>query len=129
MRLLADTNLFVKFCHRQPLPRAAETALENLDTLRHLSPVSVIEIFWLWQRKRILINPDEWLDQALVSWIILPVTFPVARQSALWDWPHRDPADRLLAATAQVEKIEFLHTDTRLKGFTGFPQRYFSNVR
>jgi PIN domain nuclease of toxin-antitoxin system len=45
----------------------------------------------------------------------------------LWDWAHKDPADRILAATAQIEQIELWHTDTRLKKFRGFPQRYFTN--
>ena len=57
-----------------------------------------------------------------------PITVPIARQSELWSWEHRDPADRLLAATAAVERIELWHTDTVLKKLTGFPQRYFMNV-
>ena len=36
-------------------------------------------------------------------------------------------ADRIIAATAQIEKIELWHTDTVLKGLTGFPHRYFRN--
>jgi len=36
-------------------------------------------------------------------------------------------ADRILAATAECERIEFWHTDTVLKKLTGFPHRYFSN--
>jgi PIN domain nuclease of toxin-antitoxin system len=46
----------------------------------------------------------------------------------LWDWDHKDPADRLLAATAKIENAELWHTDTRLKKLKGFPQRYFVNL-
>ena len=127
MRVLADTNLFVKFCHQQPLPVGVEAALESDVVERFISAVSVIEIYRLSQRRRILIDPDEWLDDALKSWTVLPITAPIARQSVLWDWPHRDPADRILAATAKVEKIELWHTDTILKKLTGFPQRHFKN--
>jgi PIN domain nuclease of toxin-antitoxin system len=128
MRVLADTNIFIKFCRRLPLPRQVEAALSNVDTERCLSPVSIIELFRLWQNGVLPDNPDEWLDLALPSWTVLPVNVGVARVSVLWPWEHRDPADRLLAATAQVENVELWHTDTRLKKLTGFPQKYFVNV-
>ena len=128
MRILADTNLFVKFCHRLPLPTAVEKALEEAQTQRCLSAVSVLEVFRLWQAGRLPDNPDTWLDLALPSWTVLPMTAAIARQSVLWPWEHRDPADRILAATAHVEKVELWHTDTVLKPLTGFPHCYFKNV-
>src|SRR5437762_658843 len=73
-------------------------------------------------------NPDTWLDLALPSWAVLPITVPIARQSVLFGWDHKDPADRLLAATAQIEGLELWHTDTTLKKLKGFPARYFPNV-
>lgn len=128
MRILIDTNLFIKFCRRLPMPKAVESALAKADTERCLSPVSVIEVYRLWQQGAVPDHPDTWLDLALPAWSILPITVPIARQSVLWPWPHKDPADRLLAATAVVEKVEFWHTDTRLKKLAGFPQKYFVNV-
>ena len=127
VRILADTNLFIKFHRQLPLPTAVETALEADSTERFLSAISVIELFWLWKNGRVPLNPDEWLDAALDSWTILPITAPIGRQSVLWDWAHKDPADRILTATAQIEKIELWHTDTVLKKLKGFPQRYFVN--
>ena len=127
MRVLADTNLFIKFYHQQPLPVEVEAALESEIVERFISAGSIMELYWLWQKQRVLIDPEDWLDDALKSWTVLPITAPIARQSVLWDWPHRDPADRILAATAKVEKIELWHTDTTLKKFSGFPQRYFTN--
>ncbi len=61
--------------------------------------------------------------------LFLPVTVPIARQAVLWPWSHKDPADRLLAATAQCEEVELWHTDTVIKKMTGFPHRYFGNVQ
>jgi len=127
MRILADTNLFIKFCRRLPLPKEVESTLADMNTDRCLSPISIVELFRLWQRGNVPDNPDLWLDLALPSWTVLPVTVPIARQSVLWPWPHRDPADRLLAATAHCEGIEFWHTDTVLKKLAGFPHRYFTN--
>lgn len=127
MRILADTNLFIKFCRRLPLPAQVERVLADEKAERCLSPVSVIELFRLWRRGDIPDNPDSWLDLALPSWTVLPVTVAIARLSVLWPWEHKDPADRILAATAECERIEFWHTDTVLKKLTGFPHRYFSD--
>lgn len=127
MRVLADTNLFIKFCRRLPLPPAVETVLEDETTDRCLSPISVVELFRLWKKDCERLDPDTWLDLALPSRTILPVTVPIARQSVLFPWEHKDPADRLLAATALVEGVELWHTDTVLEKLTGFPHRYFQN--
>ena len=99
MRLLADTNIFIKFVRRLPLNGEAEAALANPETERCLSPVSVIELYRKWQSGDVPDNPDKWLDMALTSWTVLPVSVPIARQSVLWTWAHKDPADRLLAAS------------------------------
>ena len=127
MRVLADTNVFICFTRRLPVDPQIERALSDPDAERCLSPVSIIELYRKWQSGDVPDNPDTWLEKALPAWTILPVTVPIARQSVLWSWPHKDPADRLLAATAVVDQIELWHTDTRLKKFTGFPQRYFVN--
>src|SRR5438874_11507538 len=92
VRVLADTNLFIKFCRRLPLPALVESTLADAKTERCLSPVSVIELFRLWQSGKVPHDPDTWLDLALPSWTVLPVTVPVARQSVLWPWDHKDPA-------------------------------------
>ena len=127
MRVLADTNVFVKFVRRLPLDKGVETVLAAPETDRCLSPVSVIELYRKWQAGDVPDNPDTWLELALASWSVLPVTVPIARQSVLWPWTHKDPADRLLAATALIEQVELWHTDTVLRRVSGFPQRYFLN--
>ena len=127
MRVLADTNIFIKFNRKLPLAAEVETVLESNVVERSISAVSIIELFWLWKTGRVPLNPDEWLDKALESWAVLPITAPIAQQSVLWDWPHQDPADRIIAATAKIEKIELWHTDKVLKKTSGFPQRYFVN--
>ena len=128
MRVLADTNIFIKFCRRLPLSPEVERVLSQAETERCLSPVSIIELFRLWQKGVVPDNPDSWLDLALPSWTVLPVTVPIARQSVLWPWNHKDPADRILAATAHCEAVEFWHTDTVMRKMTGFPHRYWGNV-
>ena len=77
MRVLADTSLFVKFCRQLPLPEQVEVILADSNTDRCLSPVSVIELFRLWQNGAVPDDPDIWLDLALPSWTVLPVTVPI----------------------------------------------------
>ena len=73
-------------------------------------------------------DPEEWLDSAFQGFELLPITEAIARLAAQWDWEHKDPADRLIAATAQIHRIELWHTDTILEKLTGFPQRYFKGL-
>lgn len=128
MTVLADTNVFIKFCLRLPLPKKIEAPLLDETTERCLSPASVMELYRLWQKGAVPDDPDTWLETALQSWTVLPITTAIARQSVIWNWEHRDPADRLLAATARNHGIELWHTDTILRKMAGFPQRYFVNV-
>ncbi len=127
MKILADTNVFIKFNRRLPLSVEIETVLESGVAERFISAVTVVEMFRLWKGGKIPLNPDGWLDDALKSWTVISINTAIARQSVLWDWSHQDPADRILAATAKIEKVELWHTDTTLKKFSGFPQRYFTN--
>jgi PIN domain nuclease of toxin-antitoxin system len=128
VRVLADTNLFIKLSRRLPAPEKVLKVFADEATERCLSPISVLELYRLWQLGRVPDNPDSWIFEALPSWTVLPVTVDVARQSVLWPWSHRDPADRLIAATAKCHAVELWHTDTVLKKLSGFPARYFTNV-
>ena len=120
MRILADTNVFIKFNRRLPLPPEVETVLESESAERFISAVTIVELFRLWKSGRVPLNPDAWLDEALKSWSVIPINAAIARQSVLWNWPHKDPADRILAATALIEKMELWHTDNILKKLPGF---------
>ena len=70
-------------------------------------------------------DPGTWMHAALEGFEIIPIDEPIARQAALWDWELKDPADRLIAASAKVTGIELWHSDTVLRSLAGFPQRYF----
>ncbi len=129
MDILADTGVWFRFVRRLPLPRQIETALEASGTRRYLCAISSMEIVRKWQAGKLPCpDPQTWLDLALEGFEVLPITEPIARQAALWDWAHKDPADRLIAATAQRHGIELWHTDTIVQKLSGFPHRYFKGV-
>lgn len=48
--------------------------------------------------------------------IALPLDPTIAIAAGLMDWPHRDPFDRLLAATAQHHNLPIISTDTVFDG-------------
>jgi PIN domain nuclease of toxin-antitoxin system len=126
MKILADTGVWFRFVRRLPLSRRIESALEDDANERYLCPISSMEIVRKWQTGKLPCpDPTTWLDAALEGFEILPITEPIARQAALWEWEHRDPADRLIAATARRHDLELWHTDTILQKLDGFPQRYF----
>jgi len=126
VRILADTGIWFRFVRRLPLSRRIEAALDDSANQRYLCPISSMEVVRKWRTGKLPCpDPITWLDLALEGFEILPITEPIARQAALWGWEHRDPADRLIAATARLREIELWHTDTLLQKLAGFPQRYF----
>jgi PIN domain nuclease of toxin-antitoxin system len=49
----------------------------------------------------------------------LPISGTVARQAGLWDVPHRDPFDRLLAAQSQADNLVLASNDPAFAQFKG----------
>jgi PIN domain nuclease of toxin-antitoxin system len=126
MRILADTSIWFRFVHRVPQTKAIETALAAEETRRYLSAISIMEVVQKWRTGKLdCPNPQSWLDHALEGFQVIPVNEPIARHAAFLEWDHKDPADRLIAATAHIESVELWHTDTVLRDLRGFPQRYF----
>lgn len=126
MRILADTSLWFRFARNQRQADAIVSAFKQPQNQIYLSPVSVVEIIQKWRAGKLPCDdPRLWLDEGLNGFAILPVTEPIARLSAFWEWPHKDPADRTIAATAAIHQVELWHTDTVLKTLSGFPHRYF----
>jgi PIN domain nuclease of toxin-antitoxin system len=82
-----------------------------------LSPISTWEALTLNHKGRIQIreNLTQWLERAIAGTREAPLTHEialVARQIPL----HEDPADRILAATAQVLDLTLVTADERLLG-------------
>lgn len=126
MKILSDTNLFINFSRNLPVPDEVEKAFDDDRNELFLSTYSIIEIFRLWKVGRLPDNPDGWLNLALPYWTLIPVSFSIARQTAIWNWEHCDPADRAICATALEDQIPLWHTDSVIKKLSGFPHKYFA---
>lgn len=130
MKVLLDTGVWFRRYHRLPLRPSLVKFLETEVTEFHLSPLSVAEISFKWQRGRLpgIPDPAAWVDHSLENFVLEPASPAAARQAGLWDWSHGDLVDRLLAAIAAESGLVLVHTDRVLKGLEGFSQRYFPNA-
>lgn len=118
MKLLLDTHIWL-WTLRDPkkLGRRVAQHLKDESNELWLSPISTWEALTLNFKGRIQIegNLAEWLAQATAGTREAPLTHEialVARQLQL----HQDPADRILAATAEVLDLTLVTADERLLG-------------
>lgn len=126
--MLLDTNAFIRFVEgekrlKEPLRSAiADPAI----------PVSVsISSFWemtIKHRKGKLPLPapfdvdpvaafEGWCERGVID--ILPIAPRHIAAAMALDWPHDDPFDRLIAATAIVENEELVTSDKELAACPG----------
>ncbi len=119
MRLLLDTHIWLwNFQEQKRLGRRVLRHIQDEENELWLSPISTWEALTLNYKGRIRINENlaTWLERATAGTREAPLTHEialVARQLAL----HQDPADRILAATAEVLDLTLVTADERLLGW------------
>ena len=118
MRLLLDTHIWLwTLSDPKRLGRRVLQQLKDEANELWLSPMSTYEALTLYHKGRFEIdgNLTEWLARATAGTREAPLTHEialVARQLPL----HQDPADRILAATAEVLDLTLVTADERLLG-------------
>jgi len=82
-----------------------------------LSPISTWELLMLHAKGRVRLSghTNSWLARAIRGTQEAPLTHEIA-QAAVQIPLHRDPADRFLAATAQVLDLTLVTADEKLLG-------------
>jgi PIN domain nuclease of toxin-antitoxin system len=119
VKLLLDTHIWLwALLEPERLTAAVSAALESPENELWLSPISVWEAMILAERGRIAVNaaPADWV-QEMVNAIPrreAPLTHDIAVASRRLSLLHQDPADRFLAATAQVMGLTLVTADERL---------------
>lgn len=127
MNLLLDTHVWL-WSHVEPerLGKRAASALRSPANELWLSPISVWEFLLLAERGRVRLQPGleppDWIDAALarVPMRDAALTREVAARSRAVRLEHEDPADRFLAATAEVHELTLVTADERLLRGKGF---------
>lgn len=119
MKLLLDTHIWLWSAlepHR--LTRRVERALADPANELWLSPVSVGELIVLLRKGRITL-PNElatWVTKTMQDLELseAPLTVEVALAVSSITFPHGDPADHFLAATAKVLDLTLITADEKL---------------
>lgn len=117
--MLLDTHVWLWAATRSPRLKAhVARQLASPDSPLYLSPISVWEVAALGAKGRLgdLRADPRWLDD-LLEWGPLsaaPLRFAVAREAAMLDWSHKDPADRFLVATARILSLVLVTADERI---------------
>ena len=114
--VLLDTHSWPLALVSSPrLTERAATAMADADSIG----VSAISMYEIAQKIRLGKWPEMTahvavLGEALIrqGFSLVPFTPEIAIAAGLLDWPHRDPFDRILAATALVMGVDLISTDT-----------------
>ncbi len=119
MKLLLDTHILLwSLLDPSKLTARVCRQLEHPENELWLSPITSWEVMVLTDRKRVALEetPDKWLKRVFnsIPFHEAPITHEVAIRSCCIALPHRDPADRLLAATAIVYDLTLLTADKNL---------------
>jgi PIN domain nuclease of toxin-antitoxin system len=119
LKLLLDTHIWL--WSLQNSPRLGKRVLHELRTPGNelwLSPISTWEALTLNAKKRIELpmNLSKWLAEATAPFQEAPLTHEIALVAGQLPLPHNDPADRFLAATAQLLDLVLVTADANLLG-------------
>lgn len=119
--IVLDTNALVFWTlDRDRLTHAALTAIEEEDQ-RVISSISIWEI-GLKAKRKTLVLPLPVRDyverlKRVEGLRILPVDDRTWLTNVDLDWPHRDPADRTIVATAMLNSSPLITSDARIRSF------------
>ena len=123
--ILLDTSALIRWiCVPEKLSKQAEktidAAIKQGEVL--ISSISVWEICLLIKKGRLdfFIDPNTWLAkiESMPSVKFVPVDNAVAVQSVnLPDFSHKDPADRIIIATAREYGATLITSDKRILNY------------
>lgn len=119
MKLLLDTHIWIwSMQGSDRLGKRTAQEIKSSDNERWLSPISTWEALTLHEKKRIHLPNDltAWVARATAAFREAPLTHEIALAARRLPWDHNDPADRFLAATAQVLNLTLVTADAHLLG-------------
>jgi len=118
LKFLLDTHICIWFLQSpENLSPLVRQELANPENELWISPISTWEALMLQRKGRIRLRPDfvAWLRQASPGMRQAALTHEIAIASEQLVL-HGDPADRFIAATAQVLDLTLVTADLRLLG-------------
>jgi PIN domain nuclease of toxin-antitoxin system len=118
LKLLLDTHIWLWAIHDpRQLGKRLLREIHNEENELWLSPISTWEALTLHAKRRVNLGADldQWLAQATAGTREAPLTHEIALAAGMLPL-HADPADRFIAATAQVLDLVLATADRRLLG-------------
>ena len=119
MRLLLDTHIWLwSLAEPKRLSRQVKRELGDAANELWLSPVSMWEALLLHAKGRIRLNRSlrVWVPMATMHLREAPLTHEIVVSAQELEMAQQDPADRFLAATAEVLGLTLVTADERLLG-------------
>lgn len=104
MKLLWDTHIWIWYgLGDEKLPENMKAAIAEPKNQLWISPISLWEVLLLAEKGRIVLEPSptDWMTNTLKLLDVFeaPLNGAIAILSRQIDCPHKDPADRFIAAT------------------------------
>lgn len=121
--ILLDTHIWLNWLilGEGALPPGIRNAIATADRIG-VSSISCFEVTMLAMRGRIALpcGTEEWLIKALVPSGIeaLPVTCEIGHRAVLLPAHHKDPADRLIIATALHHGAKLASVDSMFDSYS-----------
>lgn len=120
MRYLLDTHIWLwSLLEPNKINKKTAEVLRNKDNELFISPITVWETLILAEKERIELDPSpkEWILEALKHGPVkeAKLSHAIAIKSRLIELPHKDPADRFIAATAWEYDLTLITADEKLR--------------
>ena len=120
--IVLDTNALIRWVSNPgKLSRKARKAIDEEDKKQsiYVSSMTVLEIYTLLRKDRLELNTlqDSWLEriESIPSVTFIPIDNQIIVQSVnLPDFPHKDPADRIIIATALNLGARLITSDRKI---------------
>lgn len=119
MKLLLDTHIWLwSLVRPEQLSGRVQRELADAGNELWLSPVSTWEALLLHAKGRIRLasNLRDWMGAASAHFREAPLTHEIVLAAQELPLEHGDPADRFLAATAEILNLTLVTADHRLLG-------------
>ncbi len=120
MKLLLDTHIWLwSLLKPGKLGKDIAEALENKNNELFISPITIWETMILAEKEKIELDlpSKEWITEALKRSPVkeAKLSHAIAIKSRLIELPHKDPADRFIAATAWEYDLTLITVDEKLE--------------
>jgi PIN domain nuclease of toxin-antitoxin system len=114
--ILLDTHIWIRWLlPSQPLPINLVEQIEQTKTVM-VSAISCWEVVMLEKKQRIKLPlpVEQWLQEATIGSLVsvLPITCDISCLAGTLPEHHKDPADRIIIATALCHNLKLMSLDS-----------------